>query len=308
VHIEGRLGPDDQSRSVGGGVPATGADAVNANVVSPGYFETMGIRRVAGRGFGDEDGTGAPPVAIVNETFERIHFPEGGDRDVLHRRISLDGPRGPWLEVVGIVRDSKYRALTEPPTPIVYTPLAQNHETGVLLYVRTSGGDPAGLVPAIRRAVQAREPNLPLPDVRPLMDSVGGSLYAARMGALLLGVFGGLALALSAVGMYGVMAFSVARRTREIGVRMALGARRADVLRLVVGDGMRLVVAGTALGLVAALATARWLESFLYGISGVDAMTFATVPVLLAAVALVACLVPARRAAKVDPLVALRSE
>jgi predicted permease len=307
LHIEGREGPADQFRSEGGG-PVTGTDAVNANVVDPGYFETMGIRPVAGRRFGNEDGPAAPPVAIVNETFERLHFPEGTDRDALYRRISLGGPRGPWLQVVGIVRDSKYRSLTEPPTPIVYVPLTQNHETGVSLYVRTSGGDPARLVPAIRRVVQALEPNLPVPDVRPLMDSIGGSLYLARMGALLLGVFGGLALVLSAIGVYGVMAFSVSRRTREIGVRMALGARREDVLRLVLADGLRLVAAGTALGLAAALAGTRGIESFLYGISSMDGITFASVPALLAVVAVIACLVPARRAARVDPLVALRSE
>ena len=307
VHVEGRAGADDRFSSEGGGVTATGMDSVSANVVNPRYFDTLGIALLAGRGFGDEDGEKAPAVVIVNQAFERVHFPEGSDRDALHRRISLTGPRGPWLEVVGIVRDSKYRTLTEPPTPIAYVPLAQNHETGMVLYVRTSG-DPAGFVSAVTRAVQSREPNLPLPDVRPLMDSIGGSLYAARMGALLLSVFGGLALMLSAVGVYGVMAFSVSRRTREIGVRMALGARRGDVVRLVLADGLRLVVAGTALGLGAALAGARWLESFLYGISSLDGMTFASVPVLLAAVASIACLVPARRAANVDPLVALRSE
>jgi predicted permease len=307
LHIEGRAGADDQFRSEGGGVTATGTDTVSTNVVDPGYLDTLGIALLAGRGFGDEDGEKTPVVAIVNQAFERVHFPEGSHRDVLHRRISLSGPRGPWLEVVGIVRDSKYRMLTEPSTPIAYVPLAQNHETGMVLYVRTSG-DPAGLVAAVRGAVQSLEPNLPLPDVRPLTDSIGGSLYAARMGALLLGVFGGLALVLSAIGVYGVMAFSVSRRTREIGVRMALGAHRSTVLRLVLLDGMRLVLAGTVLGLAGALGAGRWLQSFLYGVSGLDAVTFASVPVILGAVALVACLVPARRAAKVDPLVALRSE
>jgi putative ABC transport system permease protein len=306
LHIEGRQGPDDPFRCDGCG-PATGTDGVNANVVDAGYFETMGIRRVAGRGFGDEDGVAAPPVAIVNEAFERIHFPEGTDRDVLQRRISLGGPRGPWLTVVGIVRDSKYRTLTEPPTTMVYVPLAQNHETGVFLYARAAG-DPASLVSAVRSTVRSLEPNLPLPDVRPAMDMIGGSLYAARMGTLLLAVFGGLALVLSAIGVYGVMAFSVSRRTREIGVRMALGAHRSAVLRLVMADGMRLILAGTVLGLTGALGAGRWLQSFLYGVSGLDAVTFASVPVILGAVALVACLVPARRAAKVDPLVALRSE
>jgi predicted permease len=307
LHIEGRAGADDRFKSEGGGVSTAGITDVNANVVDAGYFETLGIRLLAGRGFGEQDGDSAPPVAIVNETFERIHFSGGADHDVLHQRISLDGPEGPWREVVGVVRDSKYRALTEPPAPIAYVPLAQNHESGMSLYVRTAG-DPAALVAPVRAAVRSREPNLPMPEVQPLTHSIGSSLYLARMGAALLGVFGGLALVLSAIGVYGVMAFSVSRRTREIGVRMALGAHRRDVLRLVLADGLRLVGLGALIGLAGALAGGRSLQSFLYGIRAVDAPTFAVVPLLLAAVALVACLVPARRAASVDPLVALRTE
>jgi predicted permease len=307
IHVEGRASSENQFQSEGGGFTGGGADSVGVNVVDPGYFRTMGIAVRAGRELEARDVADGPAVAVVNETFERLHFPEGTDRDVLQRRISLSGPRGPWLEVVGIVRDSKYRALTETPAPMAYVPLAQNHETGMVLYVRTAS-DPASLVPGVRRAVRTLEPNLPLPDVRPVMDAIGSSLYAARMGALLLGVFGGLALVLSAVGVYGVMAFAVSRRTREIGVRMALGARRGDVVRMVVADGLRLVLVGTGLGLAAALGGARWLESFLYGVSSRDALTFAAVPVVLTAVALLACFVPARRASRVDPLVALRSE
>ncbi|HEY7509364.1 MAG TPA: ABC transporter permease [Vicinamibacteria bacterium] len=307
VHVEGRQGSDNQFRSEGGGYTPAGLDSVSVNVVDEGYFDTLGIARGAGRVFGPADHAQAPGVAVVTQAFERLHFPEGSEHDVVGRRISLSGPRGPWLEVVGVVADSKYRTLTEPPTPIAYVPLAQNHETGMTLYVRTTG-DPAGLVAPVRAAVQALEPNLPLPDVLPMMDAIGASLYVARMGALLLGAFGGLALLLSAIGVYGVMAFAVSRRTREIGVRIALGAEKRTVLRLVVGDGMRLVAAGTLIGLFGAAVAAQSLQGFLYGVSSGDALTFAAVPVLLAAVALVACLVPARRAARVDPLVALRSE
>ena len=307
VHIEGRPGEDNQFRNEGGGFTPASLDSVNVNVVDEGYFETLGIARRAGRFFGAADRAQAPGVAIVNQTFERLHFPEGTDHDAVGRRLSLSGPRGPWLEVVGIVADSKYRTLTEAPAPITYVPLAQNHETGMVLYART-GGDPAALVSSVRAAVQALEPNLPLPEVRPMMEAIGGSLYVARMGALLLGVFGGLALVLSAIGVYGVMAFAVSRRTREIGVRIALGAEKGTVLGLVIGDGMRLVALGTVIGLAGAALATRSLQGFLYGVSSADALTFAAMPVLLAAVALVACLVPARRASRVDPLVALRSE
>jgi predicted permease len=306
VHIEGRAGADDQFRSEGGGVTATGIDSVNLNVVDPGYFDTLGIALLAGRGFG-EDGENTPAVAIVNEAFERVHFPEGSDRDVLQHRLSFSGPRGPWLEVVGLVRDSKYGTLTEPDAPIAYVPLAQNHETGMVLYVRTAG-DPAGLVTAVRRAVQSLEPNLPLPEVRPLLDSIGGSLYAARMGALLLGVFGGLALVLSAVGVYGVMAFSVARRTREIGVRMALGATSRNILTLVVGRGVKQLVTGLVLGLAIAFAVTRLMREVLFNVSPADPLVFGTVIAVITLVGLAACWLPARRAAYLHPLEALRRE
>jgi predicted permease len=307
LHVEGRPGRDDQFRSEGSGLNPGGLDAVSVNVVDAGYFRTLGIARRAGRGFGGEDHARSPLVAVVNDAFERLHFPEGTDHDAMRHRISLSGPKGPWLEVVGVVADSKYRTLTEAPTPIAYVPLAQNHETGMVLYVR-AGGEPAALVSSVRRAVQALEPNLPMPDVSPLMDAVATSLYVARMGALLLAVFGGVALALSAVGVYGVMAFAVSRRTREIGVRIALGAQRLTVLKVVVGDGMRLVLAGTAIGMFGAALAARSLQGFLFGVSGADPLTFVAVPSLLAAVALLACVVPARRAARVDPLEALRTE
>jgi ABC-type antimicrobial peptide transport system permease subunit len=174
-----------------------------------------------------------------------------------------------------------------------------------VLYARTTA-EPASLVWGLRRAVQSVEPNLPLPDLQPVTETVASSLYASRMAALLLGAFALLAAALAGIGVYGVTSFAIAQRTREIGVRMALGARGNDVVRLVLGQGLRVVGVGLAIGLGLALAAGRSIEGFLYGVSGRDLLTFATVPVLLAVVAAGACLLPARRAASLDPLSALR--
>ena len=305
LQIEGREGARDPLLSEGGGVSARGRESVNANVVGPGYFRTLGIPLLAGRDFEERDAPEAPPVIVVNEAFARVHFPDRRREDVPGRRLSVDGDRGPWREIVAVVGNSKYRTLTEPPTPFVYLPLSQNHETGVVLYARTTA-DPSSLVWGLRRAVQSVEPNLPLPDLQPVTETVASSLYASRMAALLLGAFALLAAALAGIGVYGVTSFAIAQRTREIGVRMALGARGNDVVRLVLGQGLRVVGVGLAIGLGLALAAGRSIEGFLYGVSGRDLLTFATVPVLLTVVAAGACLLPARRAASLDPLSALR--
>jgi predicted permease len=262
----------------------------------------MGIAFSAGRDFGPEDADRAPPVVIVNEAFAAMHFP---GEPVLGRRLSFRGPKGPWTAIAGVVKDSKYASLSEERTPIVYLPLSQNHETGMTLHVRASV-DPGTLVAAVRREVRALEPNLPVPNVVPMTETVRTSLYAARMGASLLTAFAALALALASIGVYGVLAFSIARRTREIGIRQALGARKLDVFALVVGEGMWLVALGVAIGLAAAAFGGRFLSGFLFGVGAIDAVTFAVVPLLLAAIALVACLVPARRAMNVEPTEALR--
>ena len=302
--LEGREGPDNQFRSEGSGMGASAdANSINSNVVGQKYFQTMGIGFSRGRDFNSQDAADRPKVVIVNDAFVRRHSP---NEEVLGRRISFNGAAGPWQEIVGVVHDSKYLAIGESPTPVAYLPLQQNHETGMTLHVR--GANPSSIAAAIRSEVQALEKNLPVSNPAPVSESINNSLYAARMGAILLGVFGSLALLLAAVGLYGVMSFSVARRTRELGIRMALGAQAADVFRLVLRQGMILVLSGIALGLVAAAMVTRLLTSFLYGISATDAVTFASIPVILAPVALVACYLPARRATKVDPLVALRYE
>jgi predicted permease len=305
LHLPGRDGSAESFRNEGGGIVQQGRDSVSANVVGPAYFRTLGVPLLAGRDFDPRDAEGAPPVVIVNASFARLHFAGREHSQLLGERVSIDGPNGPWRHIVAVVGDSKYRTLTEDAAPILYSPLSQNHETGMVLYVRTSG-DPAALVGAVRREVQSLEPNLALPDLRTLEETLASSLYVPRMAAALLAGFAALALLLAAIGVYGVTSFGVAQRTREIGVRMALGARGGDVMRLVVKDGMRLVAIGLALGLALAFGAGRSLESFLYGVNGRDGLTFVVVSVVLAAVAFAACLVPARRAMKLDPLTALR--
>ena len=243
--IEGRDGSDNQFRSDNTAAAAGDADSVSANVVGPRYFQTMGIGLMQGRDFNAQDSEDHPLVVIVNEAFVRRHFPSG---DVLGKRLSLAGRQGPWREIVGVVRTSKYLSLGEAPTPVTYLPLQQNHETGMTLHVRTAV-DPSTVAGAIRNETQALERNLPLGNPELMSERVVNSLYAARMGAILLAVFGGLALLLASIGLYGVMSFAVSRRTRELGIRVALGARPGDVFRLVLRQGMTLVVAGLVLGL-----------------------------------------------------------
>ncbi|HEY7474516.1 MAG TPA: ABC transporter permease, partial [Vicinamibacterales bacterium] len=303
--VEGRGASSDVFRSEGG-VPSAGSrrDVVNSNVIGPGYFKTMGIGLVAGRDFGPQDVEKAPLAVVVNEAFVAMHFPA---EDPLGRRLSFTGRDGPWREIVGVVRDSKYASLSENRTPIVYFPLSQNHETGMTLHVRVrAGADPASIVPAVRREIQAIEPNLPVPAIQPMTETIGTSLYVARMGAWLLGVFAALALVLASIGVYGILAFSISRRTRELGIRLALGAEARDVFALVVREGMMLAGIGVVIGLIGGFAGAGSLARFLYGVSAFDPVTFVAVPAILALVALAACLVPARRAMNVDPTEALR--
>jgi predicted permease len=304
VHIEGRGGSHGRGLSEGSALGRLDRTVINANVVGPRFFETLGIPLMHGRDFDTRDGENAPPVLVLNATAAQLHFPDG---DPLGQRVSVDGPEGPWREVVGIVRDSKYASLAEGAVPVAYLPLAQNHETGVVLYVRASV-PPGGLVTALRREIQQVEPNLPVPEIRTMAEAVGTSLYAARMGAWLLSAFGGLALLLAVIGIYGVLSFAIARRTREMGIRLALGAGSRRVFLLVVRDGMWLVGVGAAIGIVAAVVGARSLAAFLYGISPRDIPSFAGAIALLGAVAFVACAIPARRAVRVDPATTLRQD
>jgi predicted permease len=274
------------------------------NQVLPDYFATMGIALLQGREFTAADDSGAAPVVVVNEAFARRAWPGGS---ALGRRVR-QGADEPWREVVGVVRDAKYTRLTEDPTPHVYFPYAQSGGREVALHVRTRAADPLALLPAVRREVQALDRNVPLVDVKSMEQHMRISLFPARVAGAVLGAFGLLALVLAAVGVYGVMAFAVGRRTREIGIRMALGASATAIARLVVRQELRPVAAGAALGLLAATPLARLVRGLLYGVAPGDPATFAGVALLLVLIAVAASWLPARRAALVVPLAALRRE
>jgi predicted permease len=305
VMVEGRPEyPDEFVFGQGAGVVTSDPTRINANVVGPGFFRTLGIPLVSGRDFDARDLEGRPPVAIINETAVRMHF-QGGN--ALGARVSFNGRQGPWREIVGVVGDSTYAKLGETSLAVAYLPVGQNHESGMTLYVRASL-PPASLIASLRRDIQELEPNLPVSRIETMTQTIGTSLYAARMGAWLLAGFGGLALLLAAIGIYGVLSFSIARRSREMGIRLALGAAARQVFLLVVRDGLTLVGIGAVIGLIGAWAAARSLARFLYGVPTSDPATFAGAAALLIAVALVACIVPARRAMRVNPITALRSD
>ena len=289
---------------VQGYVPNTGESMkIFRSVVSPGYFKLMRIPLVEGRDFTEQDEDKRTPVMIVNQTFVNRFF---GGRNPIGRKVR---GWGEWFTVVGEVRDSKYNNLTEASLSFFYVPFRQVYraDMGLTFYIRTSV-DPSEAIATMRREVSALDPNVTIIDALPLAEHIVDTLYAERVAASLLGALGGLALLLAAVGLYSVMAYSVSQRTHEIGIRMALGAERAHVLKLVVGQGLVLTLIGLAAGLVAALALGRLLESFLYGTAATDPATFIAVSTLLASVALLASCIPARRAVKVDPMVALRYE
>jgi predicted permease len=291
--VEGYVGPE-----------ASGGDnGVNVNfaVVSDGYFDVIRLPLVAGRGFAATDGPGTPQVAVVNETFARRFWPDGTAIGKVLRSGSTP------VTIVGVARDAKYTSLGEEQRSFVYLPLAQNWTSRVHLMVR-GDGDASSLAPAIRQAVLAGDRLLPSPEVTSLQSAASVTLLPQRIAAGVTGAMGALGLLLTAVGLYGVVAYSAGQRTREIGVRMALGADRGRVLRLILGGGMRLVVTGIGLGVVLALAATRVLQGFLFGVSPLDPLVFTVIPLGLAAVALLASFLPARRAAAANPLTALRGD
>jgi predicted permease len=281
--------------------------AMNASA-GPGYFKTMGTPVLQGREFTEQDQEKSEPVAMVNETFVRRFMPElRTSAEALGRRFSFDGPGGPFIRIVGVVKDGKYFNIAEDPRPFMWTPMSQDYSSNGLLVVR-SKGNPESLFAAVRSEVQSLDPNLPLFDVKTLNEHMKLALFPAKVAATVLGVFGLVALLLSAIGVYGITSYAVAQRTHEIGVRLALGAQLGDVLRLVLRHGLKLTIIGAAIGLFGAYLATRAITSVLYGVSATDPLTFAGVSLLLVGVALIACYIPARRATKVEPLVALRNE
>ncbi|MFL5580620.1 MAG: ABC transporter permease [Gemmatimonadaceae bacterium] len=272
-------------------------------VITPDYLRAMGIRLVRGRDFTDADRAGTPGVAIIGEALARRWF---AGQDPIGKRVGYPWPND-FLTIVGVAADAQYDAPGKPAEPAIYAPFLQRPEASMVVAVRASG-DPARAAQALRAAVAAADPTAAVSDVRTMTERLEASVARPRFTARLLLAFALVALALGAVGVYGVMSYAVSQRTRELGVRLALGARPRDVLTLVARQGGALAALGTALGIAASLGAARLLGGLLYGVGAADPATFATVPAVLAATALAACWIPARRAARTDPAVVLRGE
>jgi predicted permease len=275
------------------------------NIVGMDYFRTLGIDLVSGRDFTTGDALNAPPVAIVNEQMARRLAP---DDNVIGKRFSLDGPRGPWTTVVGVARNTKYNSLGEATPDFMYLPFSQRYRSEMVMHARSSGDGEAALRRALPALVRDLDPQLPPTATASLGEDMRIALLPAQLGAALLGAFGMLALLLASMGIYGVASYSVAQRTRELGIRSALGATARDVMRMILGQSLRVAVIGIVIGLGLALALARIVASQLYGVGATDPVTFIGMPVFLIGIVLLATVVPARRATRVDPVEALRAE
>ncbi len=324
LEAAGRL-PGVKMAALGTGVPLTGdhsrgdisiegadyADGArphpDIHIVSPGYVPALGIRLLEGRTFAAADTDGAVRVGLVNRSIAERVF---AGADPIGRRFTFGRPARSgtsWITIVGVVEDTRLYGLDNPSRLEVYLPLAQSAQDGMTLVVKASA-DPASLVPSIRAVVASIDPDQPISEIASMNDLRDASVSTRRVTFALLALFSGLALALAAVGIYGVMSYAVAQRTNELGIRLALGARRADVLRAVLGQGLSIAGAGIALGLAAALVATRLMRSLLFAVSAADAATFAAVASGVALVALAACAVPGWRAVRVDPQVALRHQ
>ena len=275
----------------------------NPNTVGVGYFSTLGIPIKRGRDFSEADREMAPMVIVINEAMAATFWP---GQDALGKRLKFFGDEE-YREVIGIAQNTKVFTLGEDPQPVAYIPLLQQYEPAITLNVRTSV-DAAGLLPVVRHEVQGLQPSMPLTNVQTTDELIAQILFAPKMGAALLAVFGVLALVLAAIGIYGVMSFSVNERTGEFGLRMALGAQPADILSLVLRQGMILWGAGLGIGLLASLLASRFLATLLFNTRPNDPITFAGISLLLAIVSVMAGYLPARRATKSDPMIALRYE
>jgi len=295
------LNSSDRSVAIPGYEFAEGErNSLHYTYVSEGYIEAMGIDVLEGRTFTRADDAEGPPVTIVNERFADRFWP---NESALGKIVSTAGKE--W-EIVGVVETGKYKSLGEDPTEFMYFPHRAIFRSGMTIVARSSG-NPGIVLEGIRRLVREADPEMPVYDVRSMEDHMGIALLPARLGGSVLGLFGLLGLALAAVGIYGVMAYSVSQRRQELGIRVALGADRTSVIRLVLGEGLRLAVIGTALGVVGALGASRLVQGLLYNVDALDPVAFTFVPLVLLLVAAVAVYLPARRAASVDPMRALKS-
>src|SRR5688572_9838489 len=292
-------------------VPAENRPSANFIPVGPDYFETVGVRLAAGRKFTAQDDQEHPGVAIVNESFAKHYFP---NENAIGQRIKPSPPGRIWrnqkftsFEIIGIAHDVKLAGLEAPSEPAYYLPASQAPLDDMTILVRTTT-DPLSLVGAVRQAVWSIDPDQPLSNVNTLEKVVDESIAQRRLNMMLMGLFGGLAMLLSAVGIYGLLSHAVTQRTQELGIRMALGAQMTDVLKLVLRQGMMLAIVGELIGLAGAFALTRLMRSLLFGVTPNDALTFVAVIGVLTTVALLACYIPARRATKVNPLIALKYE
>jgi putative ABC transport system permease protein len=296
------------SWGIEGQPPLSAADRPRAFLrnVSPNYFEAMGISVRKGRTFADSDNGNAPGVAVINETAARRFWPNEEPLGKRFKRGKTDSPN-PWLTVVGVIAPVSHTSLQVASQPEVYLPFQQNPGLNLTLVARTTS-DPKGFAGAVRREVSALDKDLPVSNIKFMDEIIGKSVAQPRVYALLLGIFAGLALVLATIGIYGVISYSVTQRIHEIGIRMALGARSVDILKLIVKQGMALALVGIFLGLIVSLALTRVLASQLYGVTPTDPVTYAAISLLLMLVALIACSIPALRATKVDPMIAVRYE
>jgi len=299
--IEGRAAPPDE------------AMVTDFRVASAGYFRAMKISLIAGREFNEHDTAQTVPVALISQSVAQRYWPDSTPLGA-HLRID-DNDQGPRpVEIVGVVGDVKHLSLDGEPSFHIYLPVHQIHEDGVVwltnnqFWLLRTAVDPLMLQALVRREIQAVDRDAPTSDIRTMEQYLAASIAPRRFNLWLLIVFAGAAMVLAATGLYGVISHGVAQRKHEIGIRMTLGARRIDVLKLVIGQGMALALVGVALGLLGAFALTRWMESLLFRVRATDPLTFVLIAVLLALVALLACYIPARRAASISPMEALRNE
>jgi predicted permease len=287
--------------------PGKPVPTLNYNVISPDYLKTLGIPLLRGRAFTDADDDKAPYVAIVNEAMVKEYWPK---LDPIGRRFKIGSDQKHSIEVVGVAKDSRYQGLAGPINPYFYLPVVQHYAINSLetLQVRTAGA-PGAMIPEMERVIESLAPELPVFDVKTMteaLDTLNGLLFY-QLGAELATLFGALGLILAIVGVYGVISYSASQKTHEIGIRIALGARPADILKMIFGQGLLIVAIGLVIGIAAALAAGRVVGNFLT-VSATDPLTYVSVSMLLTIVALLACYIPARRAMRVDPMVALRYE